>query len=116
MVYAECGGLHVFPSVWFYRVPVTPFGRERKAFPVTPIYLGDSDKINMLHLFLNASWRPGSTLTAPPDRDNPVHELFQQVAIRAPGWGFHTVWCGIDRVDYRIRPWLVRVVHVWKDS
>ena len=31
------------------------------------------------------------------------------------GWAFHTVRDGIDRRDYRFRPWFGRCVDVWKD-
>ena len=37
------------------------------------------------------------------------------LALRTPGWGFHTVLGGIDPGDHRFRPRFAGVVDVWKD-
>ena len=37
------------------------------------------------------------------------------LALRTPGWGFHTVEGGIDPGDHRFRPRFVGIVDVWKD-
>ena len=36
------------------------------------------------------------------------------IALRTPGWGFHTVGGGIDPGSLRFRPRFVGVVDVWK--
>ena len=36
------------------------------------------------------------------------------LAPRNPGWGFHTVRCGVDAGDQRFRP-RFEVVDVWKN-
>ena len=37
------------------------------------------------------------------------------LALRTPGWGFHTVRGGIKPDDHRFRSWFVGVADVWKD-
>ena len=37
------------------------------------------------------------------------------LALRTPGWGFHTVGDGVDPGDHRFRPRFVGGVNVWKD-
>ena len=37
------------------------------------------------------------------------------LALRTPGWGFHTVQGVIDPGDHRFRPRFVGFINVWKD-
>ena len=37
------------------------------------------------------------------------------LALRTPGWGFHTVGGGIDQGDHCFCPRFVKVVDLWKD-
>ena len=37
------------------------------------------------------------------------------LALQISGWGFHTVWGGIDPGNHRFRPRFIEVIDVWND-